>query len=73
VNPAKSRKRGAPQSGKQTFTTAPKKGKGKLKMARHDMGAIFARSPKKPESDMPPRTRQAERSARRARLTNKFI
>ena len=69
----KSRKRGAPQSGMQSYTTPPKAGKGKLKVARHDMGALFARSPKKPESDMPPRTRGSERSARRMRLSNKFI
>lgn len=67
----KSRKRGAAQSGMQKFTTPPKEGK--LKVARHDMGGVFARSPKKPESDMPPRKRGSERSARIARLTNKFI
>lgn len=56
---------------KQAFTTAPKKGK--VKSAGHGMGNTFASSPKKPESDMPPRTRAASRAAREKRLTNKFI
>lgn len=56
---------------KQKFTTAPKEGK--KKMTGDDFGAMFARSPKKPESDMPPRKRGSERSARIARLSNKII
>jgi len=58
---------------KQPDTSAPKKKMGKVKSAGHDMGNSFAYSPKKPEADMQPRTRGSERSARRARLTNKFI
>lgn len=62
-----------PKRMKQPYTTAPKKKLGKVKSAGHDMGNTFAYSPKKPEADMAPRTRGSERSARRARLTNKFI
>jgi len=58
---------------KQAFTTPPSKSAGKKKTAGHDMGAMFARSPKKPESDMPARTRTSDRSARMQRLKNKFI
>ncbi len=58
---------------KQPFTTAPKKGMGKVKTSGHKMGDTFASSPKKPESDMPPRTRAAMRVAREKRLENKFI
>lgn len=62
-----------PKRDKQALTAGPLFGKGKKKTAGHDMGDTFARSMKKPESDMPPRTRGSERSARRMRLTNKFI
>ncbi len=58
---------------KQALTTAPKPGAGKKKTSGHDMGNAFAYSPKKPEADMAPRTRGSVRSARIARLTNKFI
>jgi len=63
---------------KQAFTSPPKKkeaGKslGKKKTAGHDMGGTFGYQPKKVEADMKPRTRGSERSARIARLTNKFI
>jgi len=58
---------------KQALTTAPKKAEGKKKSAGHDMGGTFGYQPKKVEADMKPRTRGTERSARIARLTNKFI
>ncbi len=56
---------------KQALTTAPKKGK--MKSAGHALGNIFESNPKKPAPDPSPRTRAGERSARRMRLTNKFI
>jgi hypothetical protein len=64
---------------RQEFTSDPLKDQntglvlGKKVTARHGMGGMFARSSKKPESDMPPRTRRAERSALRSRLQSKFI
>ena len=58
---------------KQALTTAPKKAEGKKKTAGHDIGGTFGYQPKKAESDMRPRTRGSERSARIARLTNKFL
>ena len=58
---------------KQAYTSPPKSGLGKKKTAGHDMGKTFARSPIKPESDMPPRVRGGERKARMDRLRNKFI
>ena len=58
---------------KQALTTAPKPGAGKKKTAGHDMGGTFGYQPKKVEADMKPRTRGSERSARIARLTNRFI
>lgn len=60
---------------KQALTTAPKKGMGKQKSAGHDFGGLFGSGnpKKKGEMDMSPRTRSGERSARRMRLSNKFI
>ena len=58
---------------KQALTTPPKKEMGKKKTAGHDIGGTFGYQPKKVEADMKPRTRGSERSARIARLTNKFI
>lgn len=55
----------------EDLVTPPKEGK--KKSAGHAMGGMFGRSPKKPEADMPPRTRGGERKARRMRLSNKFI
>jgi len=46
---------------------------GRKKSAGHGMGGMFGAGPKKPEADMPPRTRAGARRARRARLANKFI
>ena len=57
----------------QALTTPPKKEMGKKKTAGHDICGTFGYQPKKVEADMKPRTRGSERSARIARLTNKFI
>lgn len=55
-------------------TTAPKMGRSKS--IGHSMGGLFGVTPKKPEPDMPPRTRAAEgrsRQARMKRLDGKLI
>jgi hypothetical protein len=58
---------------KQALTSPPKKGK--VKSAGHDMGGAFGTgNPKvKGEMGMSPQTRKGASSARRMRLTNKFI
>ena len=63
-----------PKRMKQSFTSPPKKGMGKVKSAGHAMGGMFGgKNPKSQEADMQPMTRSKQSSIRRARLANKFI
>lgn len=51
---------------KQAHTGSPMSGK-KVTMG-HGMGGLFGVTPKKPEADMPPRTRSAQARSKQARM-----